>query len=88
MKHSPGPWKIKQARWDDAAVEIVAESGQPIAVVYWFGFDATRNANAALIAAAPELLQELMGVARLHGWDQWDELFSRALGEEYHTNKE
>lgn len=62
-KHTPGPW--------DAAIEhgchavIAAVAGEPKAVAIVGnrtpddGYEATRFANARLIAAAPELLEAL-----------------------------
>lgn len=56
-KHTPGPWT---ANFVEPAPEVRAESGP--AVVAWMGFDDSNRAikehqaNARLIAAAPDLL--------------------------------
>jgi hypothetical protein len=53
--HTPGPWSIRP----DSGVEIFGPDGQWIMTIY-----RTREellANARLIAAAPELLDELRG---------------------------
>ena len=50
--HSPGPWNITDD-WP-GRLSIVASDGRIIAVANEFG--AEKNANARLIAAAPELL--------------------------------
>lgn len=65
-KHTPGPWKIRATGKSLAPIEIVAatEAGMPsdgIAFVSQAGFHAKdTNANAILIAAAPELLKSLI----------------------------
>lgn len=56
-KHTPGPWKVDCERWiEGAGNRFVAKTAEK-------GFTAAENeeqsANAALIAAAPELLEAL-----------------------------
>ena len=57
--HTPGPWKVND-RWAEQIVtnpfreQVKGDNGINIAKVYW-GTDG-HEANAALIAAAPELL--------------------------------
>jgi hypothetical protein len=59
-KHTPGPWEI------EGDTDIYSQEGELLASAYGF-FDAARNlkdtpetqANARLIATAPELLQAL-----------------------------
>ena len=54
-EHTPGPWVVgKGARWI-----IETEGGMPVAAAYTLSETAIRNANAALIAAAPDLLKAL-----------------------------
>jgi hypothetical protein len=60
-KHTPGPWKIEHrgeyARTivsESAPRTIVSESARDVADVYGIG-QAERDANAALIARAPEM---------------------------------
>lgn len=58
-KHTPGPWHI--ARFDATTVEIRSERGLIVAEV---GNTSTEDdANARLIAAAPELLSALQRIA-------------------------
>lgn len=60
MKHTPGPWK---AFLKNGIVAVTTASGKE--VIHWSGFDSsefstnTDEANARLIAAAPELLDAL-----------------------------
>ena len=59
-KHTPGPWKVQLF---DTAWEILARDGEAIALnasAYTdFGVPSEHEANARLIAAAPELLTRL-----------------------------
>lgn len=56
LKHTPGPWQ-------QAAFTIQHSNGGEIATVTAFGDDDNEaHANAALIAAAPELLAALKAV--------------------------
>lgn len=60
-KHTPGPWRIGEGI--DDGYEIYAKNGNPIGSVHWTikaGTEkAPAEANARLIAAAPELLEAL-----------------------------
>ena len=65
-QHTPGPWGIAVPEQTDAVQRLVTfegrEYGQAIATVHGPGWGATREgmqANARLIAAAPELLEAL-----------------------------
>jgi hypothetical protein len=57
--HTPGPWLVYQwDKGDDSAFEIADKDGRPTAIPVsspWRS-DAERDANARLIAAAPDLL--------------------------------
>lgn len=61
-KHTQGPWKFFQV-WK--VIEVQAESAEKPPIVHWMGFDdcfrslEEHEANARLIAAAPELLEAL-----------------------------
>ena len=62
-EHTPGPWAV-----DDSGIRIEAKSPDgsvmPLAAAKEYGFGTRRaEANARLIAAAPELLGALEGVA-------------------------
>ena len=64
-KHTPGPWKAHVAHelLNVVADSVVSVDGLHVADVASYGASvATRNANARLIAAAPELLAELHSV--------------------------
>ena len=52
--HTPGPW---EARNQDAFLYIFGADGNNIARIYGHGKTVPRDANARLIAAAPELLE-------------------------------
>lgn len=60
-KHTPGPWRASISEY---TTEVVTDNSKSKAVVNWMGFDdsdvpkAEHEANAALIARAPELLEE------------------------------
>lgn len=64
-KHTPGPWKV--TTWDktnavDGFETVITDNrGHGLATFTQFGNNAKVNANARLIAAAPELLQALQG---------------------------
>lgn len=64
--HTPGPWNVY--RFDGKHGPILSIYAKEVDdVIHWAGFDSARNnhnheqciANAAIIAAAPELLTEL-----------------------------
>lgn len=57
MKHTPGPWK-KRPHFTPAGNAIVVDSSNiGIAGVFGKSHEQDAEANAALIAAAPELLE-------------------------------
>jgi hypothetical protein len=58
-KHTPGPWQVEPNPFESAP--MVSTENRTIAkVLYWGGSeDGEVNANAHLIAAAPELLEAL-----------------------------
>lgn len=67
-KHTPGPWSLGSTGWyvqHDEAYEqtsqgVVGSNGTPICEVVSIEYDDTEiDANARLIAAAPELLEAL-----------------------------
>jgi len=61
-KHTPGPWEIKR-HYDSGYKNISAQKHTALAQVVWCMEDEDRSpeceANAHLIAAAPELLEAL-----------------------------
>lgn len=88
--HTPGPWIAKQAHIN--TMLIYSEDHTPIAEVWTHGPNCEREANANLIAAAPDLLEALGQVIEL-AWrdhkteeeqallEQTDRLIAKAKGE-------
>jgi hypothetical protein len=81
-KHTPGPWKA-QTHISLDRMEIRDANGRRIAECAMdFPMSAiTHDANASLIAAAPELLealQEIVTAADGEGWSQLDASFTKA----------
>jgi len=84
--HTPGPWRdiggcghvFAEVDWDDQSVDRVIVMSQLASV------DTSRKtweANARLIAAAPELLEalkEIIAAADGDGWNQLDASFATA----------
>lgn len=101
MKHTPGPWFIKPV--SNATVEgnlNIIQTGIPTGKGYhisystsWDDSEDTKleaQANANLIAAAPDLLEALLNIVDMeHDVSEWDAVYaaaraaiSKALGEE------
>jgi len=83
-RHTPGPWKAVEAAYNPPGWLWVQNSpGALLADVHQnknIPLDA-RNANARLMAAAPELLealQEIITAADGEGWSQLDAGFTKA----------
>jgi hypothetical protein len=68
-QHSPGPWAIRTQPVEGTRVEVTDAEGHWVADARaWNGRGpkiATQEANAHLIAAAPELLEALREIDRL-----------------------
>ena len=65
MKHTPGPWAFFE---DDTLLIGHVKNGNMIARINWFKkFSFQKKANAKLVAAAPELLNELELIVA--GWE-------------------
>lgn len=64
MKHTPGPWSYDNRSGDAGGLVVWSASGDRVARVCWFGEQSktpwATEENARLIAAAPELLAELI----------------------------
>lgn len=73
-KHTPGPWEIKR-HFDPGYKFISAPKHTALAQVVWCMEDEDRSpeceANAHLIAAAPELLWTLEKLVERVGKDEW-----------------
>ena len=54
-KYTPGPWATLRSA-DDVTMWVDAENGDVLATIHRANID-TRDANARLIAAAPELVE-------------------------------
>ncbi|EQC1055130.1 TPA: hypothetical protein U2I44_000773 [Providencia rettgeri] len=64
FKHSPAPWRCHDKRPSCSGYSIVGNDGQYIAFVGDSDELSPIDANAMLIAAAPELLEALQGVMK------------------------
>lgn len=72
MSHTPGPWRPTMESLH-APQQVCSEAGYEICTVYGDGKH-TREANARLIAAAPEQHDLLKGIAMaLDEWDHYDD---------------
>ena len=74
VKHTPGPWKISRCqlkKTEHSAPDMLIEHGNKtehsplLCQVYAAGGEHPREANAKLIAAAPELLEALRDVLEM-----------------------
>jgi hypothetical protein len=62
VKHTPGPWHVEENRAYHTSFLIYSQAGNQLAQCFnWQNksFDIAADANARLIAAAPELLEAL-----------------------------
>ncbi len=66
MKHTPGPWRISDAR-STKVVLIDDAKGQAVGELVWA--DVRNPADARLIAAAPDLLDALKDLVSVLGPD-------------------
>ncbi|KRG65195.1 hypothetical protein ABB26_05160 [Stenotrophomonas humi] len=62
-KHTPAPWSVGATDPDTAEIEIVSEGRPYICLVLPGAVDGRTEANARLIAAAPELLDFIQHAA-------------------------
>jgi hypothetical protein len=69
QQYTPGPWTTTQAGNDYE--EITADGGRVIATTSTDDDKGEQKANARLIAAAPELVEALLGLSQ--GWGDWCE---------------
>ena len=58
-KHTPGPWNVGATDAETAEIDVVSEGRPYICLVLPGAVDGRTEANARLIAAAPELLMAL-----------------------------
>lgn len=68
-KHTPGPWVAVKA--GHGPIDIMDPRGRDVVTVYGGVDPGSYAANAALIAAAPELLEALqMVLGKMSDWNQ------------------
>lgn len=68
-KHTPGPWEAAKKGYPTTRIE--ASTGQIICDVNSIHFSGTGEANAKLIAAAPELLEALIEAKKELEYHNW-----------------
>ena len=75
VKHTPGPWGVNQSAdegaWDIGTGEWQGDSYGGLQIATAWGFYGRAEADARLIAAAPELLQALEAMVALLDADGW-----------------
>ena len=85
-EHTPGPWRVKYHESSPDQIAAVVSDHDLICAM-----PIDRNANARLIAAAPELLAALEAVLLFYRGDWWDEgerqEWSRLAGTQEATTK-
>lgn len=64
-KHTPGPWLVQMEWQGEPVVALVANPGRSVYVVSEDGPPRNGEANARLIAAAPELLEALKALQKV-----------------------
>ena len=76
QQHTPGPWvQPMQANGANVRHPHIISDGGEIAITTWQGSEQKTNANARLIASAPDLLEaleEIVSAADGDGWSQID----------------
>jgi hypothetical protein len=78
-KHTPGPWKIyPEPRHVDRFKIVHASTGYCIGEAYDVSGSPENEANAHVMAAAPDLLEALKEMTETGGWMPSDERFIRA----------
>lgn len=68
-QHSPGPWELGPSLEDHGGWRVYSDHSYRVAEVPNVNGSARNEANAKLIAAAPEMLVALQGM--LSEWDQF-----------------
>lgn len=67
VKHTPGPWSVAPGKNDMEPVIIQGDPGDPWFIATLHDMEKQTQANARLIAAAPDLLEALEAVL-FAGW--------------------
>ncbi len=94
-KHTPGPWKVTGYEPHNKVIASYGDGKQPVhfdvALCHLEVAIGTPQANARLIAAAPELLEACKAVLLFHSGAEWDagrpEEWKRITGEVLATTK-
>lgn len=68
LQHTPGPWKCYNTDPVETELDIVIES-QFLTMGWLYSSNENSEANARLIAAAPEMLEELINFCRYNCTD-------------------
>jgi hypothetical protein len=89
MKHTPGPWVVEDSRKlknkklrSEMLMVVAAKGGMPGLIVNSGTVTKTDEANARLIASAPELLSLLIEIRKWMDEDDngpWDGMFCQAI---------
>jgi hypothetical protein len=77
--HTPGPWLQSHRQIPDGmySTEVYAKDGETIATIHWYpvktddGWITSRDGNARLIAAAPDMLAALQDIVRRNEIQHW-----------------
>ena len=87
-KHTPGPWRVEQQSYNEHPYGVMApESAKhDLDLLCEFSPEMTNDANARLIAAAPDLLEALEilvsdHAASLEDWEAAHAAVKKARGE-------
>ena len=79
--HTPGPWKVGYK--NESGRYIEAPDGYVAVVHYWSRSDEEMEANARLIAAAPDLLEALIWMVENDDTNEGDEPVDLLGGESW-----
>ena len=74
-KHTPGPWETYGD--DKSDIRPATKAGKNRIIAQCPGYKTERQANARLIAAAPELLEALQS---LYGMGEWQRTITEEMG--------
>ncbi|EOX9817922.1 hypothetical protein ACSPKE_002976 [Providencia stuartii] len=79
FKHSPAPWRCHDKRPNCSGYSIVGNDGQYIGFVGDSDELTPIDANAHLIAAAPELLEALIEMQRNGRKQGWNDIYESSM---------
>ena len=88
MGHTPGPWSARQAYEHGEPVEWVVEAGREVICGLKYGDPDKEEADARLIAAAPEMLAALKRLsAKAAEFQQWAQNFDETDTTDQHLTE-